>query len=101
DGGVPKHVHEPHDFLAFERPGYARAAMNFYLASWDGEVSCLTTETRVAVADKSSHRKFARYWHIISLGSALIRLEWLRAIKCRAESDSSAIGVKQGKRKGA
>ena len=44
------------------------------------------TETRVATSDERSERVFARYWRVIYPGSALIRRNWLRAIKARAEA---------------
>src|SRR5688572_25442076 len=68
------------------RPGHALATMNFVVTPRaDGcEVS---TETRVFATDESARRRFAAYWRLINLGSAFIRLMWLRAIKRRAEAE--------------
>lgn len=74
------------EFLAFNQLDYAKAAMNFYLddQARDGTVT-LRTETRIYALDPIARKKFARYWHVIYPGSALIRREWLRAIQQRAE----------------
>ena len=61
------------------------AAMNFAVSpEADGWVR-LSTETRVFAATPAALRGFTVYWRLIYPGSALIRVEWLRAIKNRAE----------------
>ena len=45
----------------------------------------LSTETRIHVFDPGTCRKFGFYWRLISLGSGIIRVLWLKAIKRRAE----------------
>jgi hypothetical protein len=77
----------PEAFLAFDNPAYAKVAANLLVCEVDGSVRC-STETRIHAADTSTRRKFAFYWRIISMGSALIRVLWLRAIKRRAERAS-------------
>jgi hypothetical protein len=71
---------EPEEFHAFDEPGFAKAAFGFWL---DGGV--LTTETRVVGTDERATRRFRWYWRVIYPGSAVIRWEWLRAIRRRAE----------------
>ena len=73
------------DFAQVERPGVAKAAMNFRLTDDGGGWTRLTTETRVYATDASTRRRFAAYWRVIYPGSALIRKMWLRAIRDRAE----------------
>lgn len=69
--------------------GYALATMNFAIsARRDGRCD-LSTETRVYATDETSRRRFAAYWRVVSLGSAFIRVMWLRAIKRRAETSSA------------
>lgn len=68
------------DFATFDRPGYAKMAIN-----WRLEGSTLSTETRVFLTDDEARRKFRRYWFLIRPFSGLIRRVWLRAIKRRAE----------------
>ena len=79
-------IETPRDFAALEEPGYAKAVMNFRMADEGGGRTRLTTETRIYATDASSRRRFAAYWRTIFPGSALIRREWLRAIRDRAEN---------------
>lgn len=79
----------PEAFLAFDDPAYAKVAANLMVSSSgeDGHMRC-STETRIYVPHPQTRRKFAFYWRVISLGSAWIRVLWLRAIKRKAESDT-------------
>jgi hypothetical protein len=72
------------DFLAFEEPGYAKAALNFRVVP-EGAGTRITTETRVIGTDGGATRKFRRYWFLIRLGSGAIRRSWLKAIRRRLE----------------
>jgi len=74
----------PQDFAALDAPGFAKAVMNFHIEDEGGGWTRLTTETRVDATDPSTRRRFAAYWRLIYPGSALIRREWLRAIRERA-----------------
>jgi hypothetical protein len=76
----------PAAFKALERPGFAKAAMNFHVEADGDGGSILSTETRVYATDGASKRRFAAYWRVIYPGSALIRRMWLRAIVRRAEA---------------
>lgn len=76
------------EFAAFTTPGFAKIATNFRFEesasqSWP---SRLSTETRVWLTDPASMRRFRGYWSLIRPGSGLIRREWLRRIKQRAEA---------------
>lgn len=75
----------PADFLRFDRPGYAKIAMNFTIAPRADGWSTLRTETRVFGTDDAAKRRFGAYWRVIYPGSAIIRVMWLRAIRARAE----------------
>jgi hypothetical protein len=75
----------PEGFATLDRPGYARAAINFRVEDDGDGWSRLITETRVHATDPSSLRRFAAYWRLILPGSALIRRMWLAAIRDRAE----------------
>ena len=70
-----------------DRPGAAKAVMNFLVEDEGGGWTRVTTETRVYATDPSATRRFAAYWRVIYPGSALIRRMWLRAIKRRAERE--------------
>jgi hypothetical protein len=80
-----REVPTPEAYRDLDRPGFAKASMNFRVEP-DGEGgSRLTTETRVFATDEQARRRFARYWRIIYPGSAVLRRTWLRAIRARAE----------------
>ncbi len=76
-------------FAAFNHPGYAKVAGNFRITEDEGAACVLTTETRILATDAAARRSFGVYWRLISSGSALIRIEWLKAIKRRAERANS------------
>ena len=75
----------PAAFVALDKPGYAKAVMNFHLVDEGGGWTRVITETRVFATDDQARRRFAPYWRAIYPGSALIRRMWLRAIRARAE----------------
>jgi hypothetical protein len=78
----------PAEFVALrERNGYALAVMNFVVTPRPDGRCDVSTETRVYATDERSRRRFAAYWRLINLGSAFIRVMWLRAIKRRAEAE--------------
>ena len=64
--------------------------MNFRVDDEGGGWCRLRTETRVLGTDEAARGKFAMYWCVIYPGSAIIRREWLAAIKRRAEGASRA-----------
>ena len=72
-------------YIALQDPGYVKAAMNFQVRAI-ATGSELRTETRVFATDPASLRVFTAYWRTILPGSAIIRRQWLDAIKRRAES---------------
>jgi len=86
-GGLSPRITNPQEFLGFDRPEYAKATLNFCLAELSDHTGVrLTTETRVYATDPVAYRKFAVYWRLIRGGSALVRREWLKAIRRRAEA---------------
>jgi hypothetical protein len=91
DGGETVPIRGAEDFLAFAEPGFIKAAMSFELAEQGGGTH-LRTETRVQATDRSTRRKFGRYWRLIRPGSGAIRRSWLRAAKRRAERGAGASG---------
>jgi hypothetical protein len=72
------------EFAAFAEPGHAKAVIDFRVEPAPGGCE-LSTETRIHLTDEAARRRFARYWRVVHPGSALIRREWLRAIRRRAE----------------
>jgi hypothetical protein len=88
-GAEPIPIAGPDAFLAFSEPGYAKGAMNLFVAA-DGDGSHLRTETRVAATSPDARGAFARYWRLILPGSGLIRRSMLAAIRRRAERTATA-----------
>jgi hypothetical protein len=82
-GGRTVAVRNASDFIAFDQPGYVKAAMSFRVTGQEGG-SQVETETRALATDPGSRRRFPRYWHLIRLGSGAIRRSWLRAAARRA-----------------
>lgn len=73
-GGVFPKITGAEEFLAFDRPGYAKAAVNFHVdESYSDGCVTVSSETRIFVPDPITRKKFATYWHVIYPGSAFIR----------------------------
>ncbi len=82
-GGIlPIHADE---FVRFDSPGYAKAAANFRLQPMGNGRTGLTTETRIWCTSPRSRILFGFYWAGVRPFSGLIRREWLRCVKRRAE----------------
>ena len=71
-------------FQAFDRPGWAKVAVNLRVEERGGRTR-LSTETRVLATSAGARWKFRTYWFVIMPGSAVIRRLWLRAARRRAE----------------
>ena len=70
------------DFVRFEAPGFAKAAMNFAVRP-EGSGSYVETETRVEGTDPGARLRFRAYWLLIGPWSALIRRAMLAAMRRR------------------
>ena len=81
-GDVP--ALDPGTFRTLDRPGFARAAMNFRIVGEGNGWTKVTTETRVHAVDPETQRRFARYWCVIYPGSWIIRWNWLKAVEARS-----------------
>jgi hypothetical protein len=68
---------------AFAEPGWVKVGLDFVLRA-DGEVTTLTTETRVLATDRRTRVVFGAYWALIRAGSGLIRRDLLRAAAAKA-----------------
>jgi hypothetical protein len=82
---APPEILSLEQFMAFNKPGYVKVAVNFRFISSDNNETILTTETRNKGITHKDNRTFGRYWRIIYPGSAIIRRVWLDTIKKRAE----------------
>ena len=83
-GNTPVPIADGEEFIAFDRPGNAKVAIDFRLDP-TAVGTRLSTETRIKTTDAASREKFRRYWFVVRPGSNLVRVLWLRAVKRRAE----------------
>ena len=70
----------PAEFAAYDKPGYAKVALSLRADPRGATSSILTMETRVALTDAASLRRFRRYWMVIGPFSGLIRRVALRLL---------------------
>ena len=87
-GGSFPIIANTEEFLSFNTPNYAKAAINFYVHQDHGDDNVkVSTETRFYLPDQITLMKFAKYWFLIHTFSAFSRRMWLRAIKHRGENN--------------
>ena len=67
-------------FAEFDRPGYAKIATSVRVDPYGSLSSIVTMETRVALTDDLSRRKFRRYWVFIGPFSAMTRRMAMRLL---------------------
>lgn len=72
-------------FRAFDRPGWAQAAISLRIEPLEGAATLVTTETRVRCVDDAARRRFAVYWSLIKVFSGWLRRDLLRRIARIAE----------------
>jgi hypothetical protein len=70
----------PEQFTCFDEPGFAKIATSLRIDPYGNDSSILTMETRVAITDDKSRRRFRRYWLLIGPFSSLIRRMALRLL---------------------
>lgn len=70
----------PEQFTRFDEPGFAKIAAGLRVDPYGSDSSILTMETRVAITDDTSRRRFRRYWLLIGPFSSLIRRMALRQL---------------------
>jgi hypothetical protein len=83
----------PGDFVAFSRPGYAKAAWNFKLRADSYERTALATETRIQCFGPTARWKFRLYWSLVGPFSGLMRKAILKHVKRAAESGKIPVAV--------
>ncbi len=81
----PRDISDLDEFNAFNKPGYGKAVMNFYLEPSSENITKLSTETRVYFSDDKYLNRFRIYWFFIGSLSGLIRRNFLKIIKANAE----------------
>jgi len=84
---IPVQV-SPAEYIEFNKKGYVKALMNFFISRIDDNRSLLSTESRVFCTSRKARLMFIPYWLLISRFSGLIRIIMLRLIKEEAENPS-------------
>ncbi len=82
---APPEISTLEQFIAFNKPGYVKVAVNFHFISTGNNETILTTETRNNGITLKDNRVFGYYWRIIYPGSAIIRRIWLDTIRKKAQ----------------
>ena len=77
----------PCEFAAFAEPGFAKIALSLRVQPYGTSSTILTLETRVALTDAESLRRFRRYWRLIGPFSYLVR--WLALRQLVADLDDA------------
>ncbi len=67
-------------FASFDDPGFAKIAFSLGVQPYGANSSILTMETRVALTDPASRRRFRRYWRIVGPFVRLIDQMALRLV---------------------
>ena len=70
----------PAAFATYDKPGYAKLAFSLRVDPRGTTSSILRLESRVALTDAASLRRFRRYWMVIGPFSGLIRRVALRLL---------------------
>jgi len=70
----------PAQFRTFGEPGFAKIATSLRVDPYGNDSSIVTMETRVAITDDTSRRRFRGYWLVIGPFSSLIRRMALRLL---------------------
>jgi hypothetical protein len=89
-GGSPSEPVTRAEFAAFDQPGFAKLVESTRVDPYGERSSIVTMETRVAVTDQDSRRRFQRYWLLVGPFSHLLRKTALRAYASKLEGPGCA-----------
>ncbi|KRE52562.1 hypothetical protein [Phycicoccus sp. Soil748] len=82
----------PDGFTHFDKPGYAKITAGLRIDPYGNDSSILTIETRVALTDEESRRRFRRYWLLIGPFSSFIRRMALRLVATELDRGRPVVG---------
>jgi hypothetical protein len=97
DGGDDADIETAAEFVAFDRPGFVKAAIDFQLERCDRGTRVIT-HTCNRATDRPTAQRFRWYWLLIGPGSKAIRLDILHAVRRRAERLHRATGAQPSTR---
>ncbi len=76
---------EADEFREFDRPGFAKAAINFYLQPYGNGKTLLSYELRIDVMEESREKKFRLLWKLIGPVKGYTVKRVLERVKRKAE----------------
>lgn len=79
-GGVPDRPVTADNFVAFAEPGFAKLAESTLVTPYGATGCVFTAESRVALTDEDSRRRFRRYWLAAGPFIRLMRPAIIRAL---------------------
>lgn len=88
------------EFAGFDQPGFAKIAFSLRADPYGSSASILTMETRVALTDDQSRRRFRRYWLLVGPFSTLIRRTALRQVAAELSRPKDQAGTPRHRRRG-
>jgi hypothetical protein len=80
----------PEEFRDFDQPAYAKVAVGVRAHPYGETGSILTIETRVALTDARSRRRFRRYWLLVRPFSEAIRRIAFRQLRTQLDGAGRA-----------
>ena len=83
----------PEEFAGFDQPGFAKIAFSLRVDPYGTGASMVTMETRVALTDNQSRRRFRRYWLLVGPFSTLIRRTALRLLAAELSRPKDQAGT--------
>lgn len=81
----------PEEFRDFDQPGHAKIAVSLRAHPYGEAGSILTIETRVALTDARSRRRFRRYWLVVRPFSEAIRRIAFRQLHTQLDGGQAPI----------
>ena len=84
-GGSPTEPVTRAEFAAFDQPGFAKLVESTRVDPYGERSSIVTMETRVALTDPDSRRRFRCYWLVVGPFSHLLRKTALRVFARKLE----------------
>ena len=89
-------VVSPTAFASFDSPGFAKIAFSLKAQPHGASSSILTLETRVALTDTASRRRFGRYWRLVGPFIRLIDRMTLRRLAAELRQATPVVPSKRG-----
>ena len=81
-------------FISYDVPDRVKIAWTLEVESLGENLTRFRTQTRAVTTDLQARTKFLRYWRAFGIGTAVIRLLLLRALRREAERRYRAISHK-------